>query len=68
MCPGTLGIALRTRRFFLWPAFPRVGRVTSDLVRGMSVTDFTTRYPHSKIGLTMGKVAISTLAFGALKS
>ena len=31
---------LRTRRFVLmvWPALPRVVRVTSDVVRGMSVT------------------------------
>ena len=33
MWPG-LGITLRTRRFLmLWPALPRVGRKTSDLVR-----------------------------------
>ena len=39
MCPG-LGIALRTmgRFLMLWPDISRMGRVTSDVVRGMSVT------------------------------
>ena len=40
MCPG-LGIALRTFRFFLlWPDIIQFGRATSDVVRGMSVTQF----------------------------
>ena len=42
ICPG-LGIARRWDVFFdVWPALPRVGRITLDVVRGMSVTDFTT--------------------------
>ena len=43
MCPG-LGIALRLGRFFLmlWPDIIQFGRITSDVVRGMSVTDSTT--------------------------
>ena len=34
---GTMG-----RFLMLWPDLPRVGRITSDLVTGTSVTDFTT--------------------------
>ena len=26
---------------FVWPALPRMGRITSDVINGMSVTDFT---------------------------
>ena len=38
---GVLGIALCFGRFLrLWPALPRVGRITSDVGRGMSVTQF----------------------------
>ena len=43
MCPG-LGIALRMMgRFFdVWPDIIQFGRITSDVITGMSVTDFTT--------------------------
>ena len=42
MCPGQ-GIAARWVVYLmLWPALPRVDCVTSDVVRGMSVSDFTT--------------------------
>ena len=38
----------------LWPAFPRVGRVTSDVVRGLSVMQFLAVGHSSTIRLPYG--------------
>ena len=41
MCPG-LGVTRWVVFLVLWPDIIQLGRVTSDVVRGMSVTNFTT--------------------------
>ena len=47
--PRTLGIALRTmgRFLMLWPDI-QFGRITSDVVRGMSVTQWAHSYLNAK--------------------
>ena len=47
MCPGP-GIARRWVVFLmLWPDIRRVGRITSDVITGMCVTQGVRGWPHS---------------------
>ena len=49
MCPG-LGVARRwvvVVFLMLWPDISRMGRVTSDVVRGMSVTQSVRGWAHN---------------------